>query len=302
MQPESPQHRYWQPKYWPTWGLILWLRSCAVLPYPYLLWLGRGLGCLLYYALRSRRRIAQININACFPELSTTAQQQLLRDCFRNIGIAAMESALAWWGSTKKLQPLYSIDGLEHIQQAQGRPILLLTGHLSCTEIGARLLAQHIRFQAMYKPAKNKLFEAVVLNRRSRFYKRMVGRKQSRILLKNLLKGDITWYAPDQNFGHDETVFAPFFGVSTITLTATARIAERCNALVIPYFCVRLPGRAGYKITIQPPLQDFPSGDMVKDATTVNHCIEQAVRQAPAQYLWLHKRFRHRPPGEPALY
>lgn len=296
--------RHLAPRYWPTWLLLGFMRLCALLPFSWLLRIGGLLGDAFYYLSPSRRRVAQINIRLCFPNLDKTGQYKIQRACFRNIGISVMETALAWWGAEEKIKTLYRLEGLHHVESARrdNKAILLLSGHMSCTEIGARQLAFHVPFQAMYKPAKNKLFESVLLAKRSSFYHEMVPRKQSRLLLRNLKQKIPTWYAPDQNFGHDDTVFAPFFGVPVISLTATARIAGNTGAVVIPFFPYRLPGTDGYRLVIGEPLKDFPSGDAVQDATLVNRVIEEAVRQAPDQYLWVHKRFRHRPPGEAPVY
>ncbi len=295
---------FFAPRYWPTWLLLGIMRLFALLPYRLLLLLGSGLGMLAYFILPSRRRIVDINLQLCFPERDEQTRQSLSRECFRALGITVMETALAWWGAENKLRKLYQIEGLEYIQQAQknGQPILLLSGHMASTEIGARLLAFETSFQAMYKPAKNKLFEHVMLYHRNRFYHEMVPRKQSRQLLRNLKNHITTWYAPDQNFGHDDTVFAPFFGTPAITLTATARIAKFANAVVIPFFPYRLPNGQGYKLVISAPLENFPRGDDLVDTTQVNQAIENAVRVMPAQYLWAHKRFRHQPDGKPQRY
>jgi len=123
-----------------------------------------------------------------------------------------------------------------------------------------------------------------------------------RAILRTLKKGEIVWYAPDQDFGTERSVFAPFFGVPTATLTTTARLAKLTGAPVLPQFSRRLPGSQGYLVTILPPLENFPSGDDVVDATRVNQVIETGVKEAPGQYLWVHRRFKSRPPGEPPLY
>ncbi len=292
------------PRYWPTWILLGCMRLCGLLPYSWLLKLGAALGGFLYFALPERRRIAAINLELCFPEKSPRERALLTKQCFRSTGIAVMETALAWWGDASKLRKLYTLEGIKYLEQAvdSGKPVLLLSGHMSCTEIGSRLLAFHHRFQAMYKPAKNALYERVMLRHRSRFYHEMVERKNSRQLLRNLKRGVVTWYAPDQNFGREDTVFAPFFGVPATSLTATARIAEFARAVVIPFFSYRLEGAKGYKLVLGKALEDFPSGNEIADATRVNQLIEAAVRLAPEQYLWVHKRFRIRPPGEKKLY
>jgi KDO2-lipid IV(A) lauroyltransferase len=280
------------------------MRLCARLPYSWLLLLGAALGDLLRLALPDRRRIVAVNLELCFPEKSPRERASLAKHCFRSTGIAVMETALAWWGAESRLRELYTVEGIRHLEQAvaAGKPVLLLSGHMSCTEIGCRLLAFHQRFQAMYKPAKNPLYEQVMLRQRNRFYHEMVARKNSRQLLRNLKRGIVTWYAPDQNFGREDTVFAPFFGVPVTSLTATARIVEFADATVIPFFPYRLAGGMGYKLVLGKPLERFPTGDEIADAARVNQLIESAVRLAPEQYLWVHKRFRIRPPGEKNLY
>lgn len=295
---------YIAPRYWPTWFLLALLRLCIALPFRLQLLLGKFLGKVLYLLLPSRRKIATTNISLCFPDLNRKEKRQLCRQCFESVGIAAFEMVLGWWGDKKRLAKLLTIEGLEYIEQAQqqNRPVLLLSGHVSCSDIGGALLAQHLSFQVMYKPAKNKLFETIMLRSRSQLFFEMVPRKNSRRLLKNLKNGVATWYAPDQNFGRETTVFAPFFGVEAVTLTAPSRIARFANAVVLPFFPYRLPNARGYRLLIGPPLQSFPSDNELADAILVNQTIENAVRIAPEQYLWLHKRFRIRPPGEPPIY
>jgi KDO2-lipid IV(A) lauroyltransferase len=292
------------PRYWFTWILLGCMRICAWLPYPWLLFLGKGLGGLLRLALPRRRRIANINIDLCFPEKSLRERRELARKTFHSMGISVMETALAWWGAEDRLKKLYTLEGIKHLEQAvaAGKPVLLLSGHMSCTEIGSRMLAFHQRFQAMYKPAKNVLYERMMLRQRSRFYHEMVERKNSRQLLRNLKRGIVTWYAPDQNFGREDTVFAPFFGVPATSLTATARIVEFAGATVIPFFPYRLDGSKGYKLVLGKPLEHFPTGDEIADATRINQLIETAARLAPEQYLWPHRRFRVRPNGEKEIY
>lgn len=304
MSTDRPARDFLAPKFWPSWLLLALMRLCALLPYRVLLVAGALTGRLAYWLLPARRRVTAINLALCFPEKSAAERKRLCKQCFRSIGTAAMETALTWWGSPDRLRRLYRAEGLEHLEAARqtGRPVLLLSGHMSCTEIGARLLAFHVSFQAMYKPAKNKLFDAVMLERRRRFYHEMVPRKQSKRLLRNLKNGVITWYAPDQNFGRENTVFAPFFDIPATTLTATSRLARFADAVVIPFFPYRLPGAAGYRLVVHPPLENFPGPSVEDDARRVNAVIERAARVAPEQYLWAHKRFRLRPPGQPPVY
>lgn len=304
MGSEIKASQFLAPRYWPTWLLLGLMRLSTRLPLSLLYAIGAAIGEIIYWIMPRRRRIARINVDLCFPNRSDMERAALVRACFRSAGMSILETSLAWWGNDGRLSKLAHIEGLEHIEQAKKdqRPILLLSGHFCCTDIGGKLLSFHQRFQVMYKPAKNRLFNAIAVGQRRRVYQEAVPRKQSRRLLKNLKQGMTTWYGPDQSFGREDTVFAPFFGIPAATLTATSRLARFANAVVIPYFPFRLPGKKGYRLIIKPPLENFPSDSLEQDATAVNRVIEDAVRIAPEQYLWLHRRFHHRPEGESEFY
>jgi KDO2-lipid IV(A) lauroyltransferase len=181
--------------------------------------------------------------------------------------------------------------------------VILLGGHYTTLEISGRLLAFHTDgIQPIYKPAHNALYEAVMAGARKRLFDDLLDNSDMRTILRNLKRGKIIWYAPDQDFGRDRSVFAPFFGVPTATLTTTSRLARLSGAPVLPFSSERLPQGRGYVIRIHAPLPDFPSGDDVADASAVNAVIEAQVRRTPEQYLWVHKRFKTRPLGEPGVY
>jgi len=216
-----------------------------------------------------------------------------------------METAFSWWGSETRLQNLYHLEGEEHLQNAlqQGKGALLLGGHYTTLEISGRFLAFHTNdLQPIYKPARNQLFNTLMVVSRSRLFDRLLANREFRTILRSLKDNKVVWYAPDQDFGREQSVFAPFMGVSTATLTMTSRLAKSSGAPVLPFYSQRLPGSEGYLIKLLPPLQNFPSGDDVADSTLINETIEQQVRNAPEQYLWLHRRFKTRPPGEENIY
>ena len=121
-------------------------------------------------------------------------------------------------------------------------------------------------------------------------------------MIRGIKKLIPTWYAPDQNFPNEKNVFAPFMGVQTATISASSRLAQSTGGAMLPFYPERKKDGSGYIIWIEPPLVDFPSGDDVRDATAINASIEKFVRLNPEQYLWAHKRFKTRPPGEPAIY
>jgi len=120
--------------------------------------------------------------------------------------------------------------------------------------------------------------------------------------VKYLRGGGTLWYAPDQDMRSKDTVFVPFFGVPAATITATHHLARMSGAAVIPFFHRRLPGGQGYALRLGAPLDGFPGAGVEADTARVNACIEQMVREAPEQYLWVHKRFKTRPPGQPPVY
>jgi len=275
-----------------------------MLPYRWQLALGGLIGRLMYLAIPRRRHIAETNIRLCFPELSETEQQQLVRDSFRESGISLFEIGLSWWGNKRKLAALSHIDGLEHLQAAQqtGKGVILLSAHFTCLEIGGGILAQHSPFHAVYKYHRNPLFEAVMKKGRERHFLSAIERSDIRTMIRTLKQGDTCWYALDQDFGTINAVFAPFFGIKAATLTATSRIAKMTGAAVVPYFVHRLEDGSGYQLSLLPALENFPSGDAQADATLTNQLIETEVRKAPAQYLWMHRRFKSRPDGEDDVY
>ncbi len=302
--PPFRRSRFLHPRHWPTWFGVGLLRACTGLPYRAQLALGAGLGRLMYWALPSRRQIARINLTLCFPGLEQRERERMMKATFRSIGISVLESGLAWWGARERLEPLCHLSGLEHLQAAQehGKGVILLSAHITCLEIGGRLLSFHQPFQVMYKQQRNPLFERLLKRSRERHYQRAVQRHDVRGMLKGLKQNLVCWYAPDQDFGSRNAVFVPFFGVPTATVTATSRFAALSGGAVVPFFPRRRADGSGYELTIQPALENFPSGDDAADTARINRLIEEQVRLAPEQYLWLHRRFRTRPPGEKNPY
>ncbi len=297
------------PRYWPLWtGFgLLWLATR--LPFRQQSALGRVLGRALLRVAGKRRRIAATNLRLCFPELDEAARAHLLRQSFEHLGQALLDTGLSWWGSPARLRALGDIRGMDHLQAAlaRGRGVILLTGHMTALDIGGQILALALAdtphpLQVMYKRSRNPLVEAMMRRGRERFTRRIFLRQDLRSFLRGLAEGLPTWYAPDQDFGLKQGVFAPFFGVTTATLTATARLAARSGAPVVPYFPIRKADGSGFEIRILPALTDFPSGDDVRDATRVNALLEAVVREHPAQYLWVHRRFKTQPPDEPPRY
>jgi len=295
---------YWHPKFWSMWFVIGLLRLVAFLPFAALLKLGGILGKLIQILSGKRQRVVDINLQHCFPELSSDERLRIKNRCYRNIGVSLMEMSMCWWWPEKRLKPLVEIRGQEHIEAVleSGRGVILLTGHFTSLEIGARLLALFMPIQVMYRTQKNRLFDSYLYSKRNGYFVNTISRKNTRQLIKGIRNQVPTWYAPDQNFNRERNVFAPFLGVETATITASSRLAQSSGGVMLPFYPERKRDGSGYILWIGKPLENFPSGDDLQDATQINASIERFVREHPAHYMWIHQRFKTRPAGESSFY
>jgi KDO2-lipid IV(A) lauroyltransferase len=297
--------KFLHPRFWPTWLGLGLLRLTVMLPYRPAIAVGRLLGRVSLLLLPTRKRIARTNIDLCFPELDETRRDEIVRRCFDNIGIAVIEMGMGWWWPRERLQSMAEFEGLEHLDRAiaQGRGAVLITGHFTSLEIGGWILNYARPLQAMFRKQRNPLFDAYLNWKRSRSLVAALPRDNLRAMIRGIRSGGHpTWYAPDQDFKSERTVFAPFFGVPASTLTASARIAQATGAPFLPYAPYRKPDGKGYLIRIDPPIEGFPIGDELADATRLNAELERQIRFSPDQYMWMHQRFKSRPPGEPPVY
>lgn len=298
-----PWRQFLAIKYWPLWTAIglIWLIN--QLPYRWQLRIGAAVGWLLEKIPSKAKRTATINLQLCFPEWSVARRQQLLRENFKATGVAAIETGLAWWGSAKKLQGLLHIHGLDRIKQAlaAGKGILLCSAHLTCLEIVGRMVQQAFPVCVVYRPQKNKLLNALAEYYRGHCYDRIIARHDLRGMLRTLQQNKPLWYTPDVDAGKKNSIFIPFFGITTASITATSRLAQRSGAIVLTSFFYRRDDGTGYDVYFT-PVENFPSDDVIADTQRINDLIEAAVRKQPAQYLWQYKRFKTRPEGEQRFY
>lgn len=293
----------WHPRYWPTWLGVGLLGLVRALPFDWQLALGTGIGKLGYRVARSRHHIAATNVRLCFPEKTPLEQDKLVREIFINSAIGLLETSFAWSGQVERIQHRFQINGLQHLKSARanGKGVMLLGMHFSTLDLCGAVLGREVPFHVMYRKNKNPVIEKAMSDGRLRNFPAAIERANVRAVIKALKAGEIVWYGPDQDYGPKQSVFAPFFGVSAASITATARITSMANAVVIPFSHYRTADNQ-YVIDLGEPLVDFPSGDDAADAGRVNQIVESAVRKAPAQYWWVHRRFKTRPPGEQRPY
>jgi Kdo2-lipid IVA lauroyltransferase/acyltransferase len=292
------------PRHWPAWLGIAAMHVGAWLPWGAKLWLGRGIGALALRLAGRRRHITQTNIRLCFPERDAEQRRRLVKDTFAANGIGLLETATAWCRDPEHLRHRVSFRGREHRDrlEAEGRGALILGVHFSTLDLGAALHALYFRADAVQRPHDSPVFDRFMGRARGPYFDAILDRHDLRGVVRRIRAGHAVWYSPDQDFGRDASVFAPFFGIPAATVKMTARIARMTGAPVIPLIFHRNPDDRTYTLEYLPPLEDFPCGDEVADATRVNAVIEAAIRRHPEQYLWLHRRFKTRPVGEPGVY
>jgi len=283
------------PRYWPTWLGLIGLRLISFLPYSALLRLASAGGALLLRLPLRYRSIARRNIALCLSTLTEAERERLLAEHFRSLTMGLFEMALAWWTPHERIARLARIEGMEHLRAAfaQGHGVILLSAHFTTLEMSGIIIVPHAPVHILYRPTKNALLAWILQRNRSRQSARSaIPRDDVRGMINALKRNEAVWYAPDQAYRKKGAEMVPFFGIPAATNTATSRLARMTQAIVLPYFARRLPGKQGYLAQIHPPLEGFPSGSPAHDAERFNHLIEAQIRLAPEQYLWIHRRFK----------
>ena len=292
------------PRYWPQWigQAVLWL--IVQLPYPDLMQLGAALGWFTMKILPRRVRIARTNLQLAFPEWDEATREQQIRENFANVGRAIFETGMAWFWPDRRIRKVMQVVGAEHVEQAVANKqgMLLLSAHFMTLELNARMFGLLRPGVGVYRPNTNPVLEYAQYHGRCKSNKYLVNRDDVKGMIKALRQGEALWYAPDHDYGPRASVFVPFLAVrDAATVTGTATLARVKNSVVLPCYNIRLP-KGGYQLIIEPPLQNYPTGDEITDATRSNQVLEEAVRKAPAQYMWLHRRFKTRPDGTKFRY
>jgi KDO2-lipid IV(A) lauroyltransferase len=293
-------------KEWPAQALLALLWLLHKLPLGLQAALGSALGRMLYTVARKRRRISARNIQLCMPELSAVQRRNLLREHFRWLGRSAVERALLWYGSPERLKRLIHVEGDVHLAERSPRPVMWLVPHFLALDVAgaATQLFQTRPVASIYQPQSHPVFDAAMRRGRMRFGQgELFARADTaRPLVRAIRRGHAFFNLPDMDFGRKDSAFVPFFGVPAATLLAPSRLARALDMVVQPVVAQILPGGRGYRVHFLPPWSDWPSDDPLDDARRMNQWIESTVRADPAQYLWVHKRFKTRPEGEPKLY
>ena len=292
------------PRYWSGWLAVAALWVLGKLPRSWGLLLVAPLGPLLRLLLAGRRRIAERNLAACLPEKSAAERKHLLRGCFAALARMLVEMAWSWDGQPEKLQPMVRMRGQEALraQRESGRGLLVITAHVTSLELGACLFGRQFPGLGIYRPLGNPVLEWYQNRGRRHYASGMISKRDMLGAVRALRRGDLVWYAPDQDFGPQQSLFIPFFGVQAATLLATHRLPRMTRCDVVTMMPRYVAEEGIYEVVISPVLEQFPSTDPEADLARVNALLEAQIREAPEQYWWIHRRFKTRPEGEPDFY
>jgi KDO2-lipid IV(A) lauroyltransferase len=226
------------------------------------------------------------------------------REHFRAACRSIVDLGVLWWASRKRVERMVRVEGLEHLRALGGTPSILLAPHFVGVDIGGSRLGGEVNMVSMYAAQKDRVLSEMLLHGRRRFgTHKLVSRQEGiRAVIAGMREGLPLYYLPDQDYGPRDTLFVPFFGIQTATVPGLSRIARLVGAKVLPCVTRMLPPGEGYVVTIEAPWENFPTADAAADTRRMNEYIERKVQEMPEQYLWMHKRFKTRPPGEPRFY
>ncbi|MGM3176137.1 Kdo(2)-lipid IV(A) acyltransferase [Dickeya lacustris] len=293
------------PRYWATWAGVALLYLLVLLPYPLIYRIGTGLGRLSMRVLKRRVAIAHRNLQLCFPDMSEQERTQQVIKNFESVGMGIMETGMAWFWPDWRVARWFSISGIEHMLplREQKRGILLIGLHFLTLELGARIFGMQNAGIGVYRPNDNKLLDWLQTWGRMRSNKSMLDRKDLKGMIRALKQGEIIWYAPDHDYGPRSSVFVPLFGVEkTATTVGSYMLARAAKPAIVPFVPRRLPDAKGYELIIRPAHLEIPLDSEEITAAWMNKLVEENILLAPEQYMWLHRRFKTRPEGEPSLY
>jgi len=278
---------------------LMWL--VHFLPLRVIAGIGNAIGAVLYWLIPERRRVTRINLEKCFPQMSAAERERLARAAFRAFCRGFVDRAVLWWASDARLRSMVRLEGLEHLDSAGSR-VILLAPHFAGIEATGIRLSMDRDLSSLYQHQKDPVVDRQLFKGRTRFSPNVVSRQQGlRRVLRWINAGIPFYYLPDLDFGRKGTTFVPFFGVPAATAIGLSYIARTTGAAVVPCVTRMLP-EGGYVAQFYPAWTEFPSGDEVKDARRMMAFIEERVLEMPEQYHWMHKRFKTRPEGEPGFY
>ena len=279
------------------------LRGLGYLPLPVLRALGVALGLLLFAVVADRRHVVFTNLRTCFPTLTARQRHTLARQTFVHFAQAWLDRSWLWHRSPACIQARVTLSG-DVASLSDAQPTVLFAPHFVGLDVGwtALTLNLPLHFTTIFTPQSNAVVDAWVAKGRLRFGQVRLFRREDGVkpIVSALRQHELLYLLPDMNFGPSESVFVPFYGEPAATVPSLSRFAKLGRARVVPVITRMTP--AGYEVVVHPAWTDFPSDDVLADTATMNLRLQSFIDAMPAQYFWVHKRFKTRPPGAPELY
>lgn len=292
--PKLPEKQFNAAR-WKARGSVLILTICGYLPRIVMLWLGQVLGWYLHKYNNKRRTIVINNLELCFPNWPVEKRLYCARQHFRSFAQVMVDFGMLLYGSDRRIQRYVHVNGIEHWHTAVAaeRPVILLCPHMVATDMTGSTLARYYPACAMMKPMRNPYMNEHLTKGRARYGLELINRANGmKALIRNLKNRIACIYIPDEDFGNRSSISVPFFGVPTATLTTLARISRMTEATVLPLAANLDTTTGNYHLTINPPMENFPTNDAYQDARFMNAVFESIILRAPEQYMWTLRWFK----------
>jgi KDO2-lipid IV(A) lauroyltransferase len=283
---------YLKPKYWGVWLFVGFLFISQLCPFKIQWQISRGLAWLTYNLAKGRRHVVQVNVDICFPELTPKEKTALVKEIFHENMHGYLDSATSWFGNYKRFKPTLEVRGKEYLDLYldNGQGVVLAGAHFSILDLAGALTSLITEMNVTYRPLDNKLMNAIMMRGRYRFVTHAYHKKDVKGFIDCLKRGEALWYAPDQDYGRKHAVFAPLFGRQASTISGLTFLSQEGNARIVPYSYHRKQHTQEYTLEFYPALPETNNEE--QDAQAYNLWLESTIRRYPAQYLWLHKRFK----------
>jgi len=295
------------------WLLVLLMVMLSWLPLSALRALGGAIGFMLYKTVGKRAQVARVNLKTCFPNWSKAQIEAHVLLAFQYFAKAWLDRSWLWHSSARKIESrikwLGEKDELALILEGK-KPLtkeaalMVFAPHFVGLDVAwtALSLKREGPLSTIYTPQSSKVADAWMRASRARFGRVNLFTREDGVkrIVSGLKKGELLYLLPDMNFGPEESIFVPFFGVPAATVPSLSRFAKLSGASVIPVTTQMT--QEGYEITVHERFKDFPSEDYVIDTAYMNQWLENLITKQPDQYFWLHKRFKTRPESDQSFY
>jgi len=282
---------------------VLFMRLIARLPLGWVRALGTLVGWVLYALAVPRRRVVMRNLALCFPQHTLAQRRRWTQECFVYFAQAWFDRSWLWNGPVDVLRDRLRIVGA--VQELQGHePTVIFAPHFFGLDAAGTAINHQIGrpMVSIYTPQRSEAVDQWLHDGRRRFGNlQLFYRDQGvKALIAALREGALLYLLSDMNFGPEESIFVPFYGVPAATVPSLPRFARLGRAKVVPVTARITP--QGYDIEVHPAWPDYPGSDVEADTAYMNRWLEGVINTMPSQYYWVHKRFKTRPAGEPGVY